>query len=124
MGTARPSKLERKFLDDALDHIERHMAERGFNVTSLCILLGMSRTTVYRKFRALTGKTPTEVIRLVKLEHSAGLISKGETNLREAARLSGFYNQSYFSKCFRQHFGMSPSEASRQSEVLNNDSSD
>ena len=120
-----PEKLsppERRLLQEVLEVVENHLSEKDFNVTRLCFLLGVSRVTVHRRLKSIAGKSATEFIRSIKLHYAASLLKNEKLPVRQAARLSGFYNLSYFSKCFREEFGVRPSEYSskdNQQESIN-----
>ena len=70
----------------------------------------MSRTNVYRKIKAITGQTATEFIRTTLLKKSLKLLESGTYNISEIAFSAGFSSPAYFSKCFKDHYGKSPSE--------------
>lgn len=104
------SPREIRFLLDAMTIVEDHMADREMNVTMLSRLLGLSRVTLHRKLKVTTSLSASEFIRSVRLDKAAQLIRDGGYDIRRAAKTVGFYNQSYFSKCFRAQFGCRPSE--------------
>jgi AraC-like DNA-binding protein len=109
---------DRKFLLEAEKVVCDHLSERDFGVASFCQLLGISRVTLHRRLKHVLGLPASEFIRDLRLDHAAELIREGKLNVRQAANASGFYNMSYFSKCFRKRFGVRPSEfRSRQSLV-------
>lgn len=99
-----------EFLRKAHQIVENHIAEPGFNVESLCNHLKMSRVTLHRRLRLLAHMSASEFIRSVRLKYSAGLLAEDGSNVRQSARKAGFNNLSYFSKCFREYYGVSPSE--------------
>ena len=72
------------------------------------MLLG--RTIFYKKVRGTTGYTPNEYIRVIRLRKAAELLKEGEKNVSEVAYAVGFDNPYYFSKCFKEQFGMPPSQ--------------
>ena len=86
------------------------MSERDFNVAELAAHLGKSRATVHRMLRKALDQSASEFIRAYRLARAAELIRQGDMNIRQAAMTSGFYNLSYFSKCFKAKFGCLPSE--------------
>jgi AraC-like DNA-binding protein len=90
--------------------VEAHLAEKDFSVTALSQLLGMSRVTLHRKVTGILHVPAGEFIRDMRLAHAAGLLGSGEYTVRKAAELSGFFNQSYFSKCFKERYGCLPSQ--------------
>jgi AraC-like DNA-binding protein len=108
--SVRLSWRDKRFLQEAMDVVEHHLTEEGFNVTELSSLLGTSRVTIHRRLKSATGQSTSEFIRSIKLHHAAHLLKDEGMPVRQAARFSGFNNLSYFSKCFRKEFGIRPSE--------------
>ncbi|MCB9351382.1 MAG: helix-turn-helix transcriptional regulator [Lewinellaceae bacterium] len=70
----------------------------------------MNQMQVYRKVKALTGKTPSQFIRSYRLQKGLELLQKGELNISEIAYDVGFTDPSYFSRVFQKEFGKSPSD--------------
>lgn len=114
METVMLSPRDRKFLLAATQVVEEHLSEREFNVTALAMYLGKSRVTVHRMLRKILDQSASEFIRDVRLDHATRILDKGECSVRQAATEAGFYNASYFSKCFRVRFGCKPSEFIRR----------
>lgn len=88
--------------------LEKNIADPNYNVKSLAKTLNVSSTQLYRKIKALTGYSPVEFIRIVKLQKSYELLLERNNSVKEVCYLSGFNNISYFIKCFRDHFGITP----------------
>jgi len=78
--------------------------------------LGISRTNLHRKLKALTGTSATEFIRKIRLQRAAQLVQQNTLTVSEIAYQVGFESLSYFSKSFQEEFGMSPSEYGRPTE--------
>ena len=76
--------------------------------------MNMSYSTFYRKVKALTELTPNEFVRKIKLKNSALLLQTGEYSIQEAAMRTGFNNMAHFRDCFKEEFGVLPSEYMRQ----------
>jgi AraC-like DNA-binding protein len=72
--------------------------------------LGMSRTLLYKKILALTGKPPLEFLRSLRLKRAALLLAKSQMNVSEIAFQVGFNDPKYFSKHFKNEFGVLPSK--------------
>jgi len=113
--TVNPSEvtatsLDEQFLTKALQIIENHLADAEFSVNDFCDEIGMSKTNVYRKLKALTNQSFTEFMRCIRLKRAASLLLMKSGNLTEIAYETGFSNLSYFSRSFKEQFGVSPSE--------------
>ena len=106
--------VERKQLEEITRAIEEHMVDSDFNVTSLQKVVGMGNKQLYRKVKALTGQTPVEYIRDMRLHKAAKLLRAGKFSVSEVMYTVGFSNSSYFSKCFSKEFGMTPTEYMRK----------
>ncbi len=106
---------EREFITDAKKVVEEHLAEHDFNVTKFCRYLGKSRVTSYRRLKKMLNQSSGEFIREMRLQQAARLLAEGAYQVHQVANMTGFYNHSYFSKCFRQRFGLCPSEYIRRS---------
>ncbi|MGD1848838.1 MAG: ATP-binding protein [Salibacteraceae bacterium] len=102
--------MEEAFLQKVWATIENHFNDEAFSVEGLAAAVGMSRSQLHRKLKALTGKTPSQFIRSFRLLHARNLLEKEATNVSEAAYLSGFSSQAYFSRCFSEEFGFAPSD--------------
>jgi signal transduction histidine kinase/DNA-binding response OmpR family regulator len=113
--TVNPSEvtatsLDEQFLTKALQIIENHLTESEFSSDDFCKEIGISKTHVYRKLKALTNQSFTEFVRAIRLKRAASLLSMNSGNLTEIAYQTGFTNLSYFSRSFKEQFGVNPSE--------------
>jgi signal transduction histidine kinase/DNA-binding response OmpR family regulator len=104
------SRLDRKFLNKISQIVEEHLEKEELTVEELSQLLGLSRVHVYRKIKKLTGMSVSEFVRSVKLKLSLNLIKTSGKTIAEIAYEVGFSSPSYFTKCFKDQFGISPSE--------------
>jgi AraC-like DNA-binding protein len=71
--------------------------------------LGMSRVYLYKKLISLTGKSPLEFVRTIRLQQAAQLLEKSDLNVSEVAYRVGFNNPKYFAKCFKEEYKVLPS---------------
>jgi signal transduction histidine kinase/ligand-binding sensor domain-containing protein/CheY-like chemotaxis protein/AraC-like DNA-binding protein len=101
---------DQQLLEKALRIIDTNMIRSDFGVDRLASDLNMSRTSLYRKLKALTGQSATEFIRHARLRKALSLMENGNFSIEEVSLSVGFNSHSYFSHCFRQHFGKTPSE--------------
>lgn len=90
--------------------IEEHISDPDLSVESLSKEMAMSKSAFQRKMKALTDQTPNEFIRLIRLKYAAGLLLSNEHRISEIGYMSGFSSHSYFSRCFYEHFKLTPSE--------------
>jgi signal transduction histidine kinase/AraC-like DNA-binding protein len=104
------TSVDEKFLKKAIDVIEENLGDCEFDVTAMTEHMGMSRMQLFRKLKALTNQNPSEFIRTIRLKRAAQLIKKKFGNVAEITYEVGFNNLSYFAKCFRELYGVSPSE--------------
>ena len=106
-------KLENKdmiFLDKVIKIVEQNISSEDFAIEDLQKEIGMSRMQLHRKLKALTSQSTGDFIRSIKLKRAAQILRQPGIQIAEAAYLSGFNHTSYFSKCFKQQFGILPSE--------------
>ena len=98
------------FLENVLQCIDEHLSNEVFGVEMLCRELGISERQLQRKLKAITNKSPNQLITSVRLHRAKELMLNSENNIAEIAYSTGFNNPSYFSKCFKKEFAQSPSE--------------
>jgi signal transduction histidine kinase/CheY-like chemotaxis protein len=106
------------FLMQVKTAIEKNMGNESFGVEALAEAVSMSRVHLYRKLHALTGQTPTTVIREMRLTRAKYLIESGAGNASEVAYMVGFSSPAYFSTVFANFFGTPPSEIKKCDVLL------
>ena len=116
--TATPKEIDIDTADARLlakitDTVEAHIADSDFNVTRLQELLGLGSKLLYRKVKQMTGKTPVEFIRHIRMQRAAIMLREGRFSVSEVMYMVGFSNSSYFSKVFQKTYGITPNEYSR-----------
>lgn len=104
------TSLDEQLIDKAVKYVEENMSRSDLTVEELSKHLGMSRVHLYKKILALTGKTPVEFIRILRLKRAAQYLRDSQLNVSEIAYKLGFNNPKYFTKYFKEEFGISPSE--------------
>ena len=107
----QPSGLsvgDREFLEKVHAEVSSHMHETDYSVDVFSANLCMSRMNLYRKLKSLTGKTPTEYVRNVRLERAVRLLQTTSMSVNEVSDAVGFAYPSYFTKCFKDKYGISP----------------
>ncbi|MEZ5038458.1 MAG: two-component regulator propeller domain-containing protein [Saprospiraceae bacterium] len=101
---------DERFMENLIRLIEKNMKDPSFGVEFLGKELRMTRVHLYRKIKALTGLTASEFVRNVRLRYAAKLLSNSFLNINEVSYEIGFQDPSYFRKCFKQMFGISPTQ--------------
>ncbi len=105
---------EEKFLTHLMDHIENYWNKPNFNVSNFSKELGYSKSQLYRKLINLTGKSPNNFIREFRLHRALNLLHDQSGNISEVAYEAGYNSPAYFSKCFRDKYGILPSKYVQQ----------
>ncbi len=101
---------DEKFLSNIIRLIEDHLSESELNVNALCELSGISNKQIYRKIKQLTGMSPVEYIKSIRMKKAAMLLQQKKFTVAEVMYMVGFSNHSYFSKCFQAEFGKTPKQ--------------
>ena len=101
---------DEKFLKAAFDCIEKNITNYNFSVEELSRQMALSRVSLYKRMLALTGKTPVDCIRTVRLKRAVQLLEKSQLSIANIAYEVGFNNPTYFSKVFKDEYGTVPSE--------------
>ena len=118
MGDAEgpPQTPEEQFLQDVITRIEAQMADPDFGPEALVGAMPFGKSYVYREVKALTGQTPSLLIRSLRLRRAAALLKADPlANVSQVAYQVGFKDPAYFSRCFREMFGVSPKAFVHQS---------
>lgn len=102
------SSRDQTFIGRLRDSIRQNMGDSDFTVERLGEELGLSRVQLYRKVKALTGQTPVDLLKKARLERARLLVEKTDKSISEIAYEVGFTAPSYFNKCFKDEFGVSP----------------
>jgi DNA-binding response OmpR family regulator len=103
------TSLDEKLIQKAVKVVEDNMGDSDFSVEKFSRELGMSRVHLYKKLLSLTGKSPIEFIRTIRLQRAAQLLQKSQLSVSEIAYKVGFNNPKYFSKYFKDQFNILPS---------------
>ena len=102
--------LNEEWLQQAIDYVDKNIADEHYSVEQLSNDLCMSRMTLYRKIQSATGQKPTEFIRTIRLRRAAELLREGRLTITEISYATGFSSVSYFSRCFRTMYGVAPTQ--------------
>lgn len=111
--------MDDQLIQNAVALVEQHMQDEQLSVEFLSGELAMSRVHLYKKLQSLTGKSPIEFIRLIRMQRAAQLLTKSQLSIAETAYRVGYNNAKYFAKHFKAEFGILPSEyASRKQSII------
>ncbi len=102
--------FDEKLLQEVMSIISRHIDDPDFSASALCNESRYSNKQIYRKIKQLTGMSIVELIRDTRLRKAAALLSQGKLSVTEVMYKVGFTTASYFAKCFKEKFGVTPSE--------------
>ena len=110
--TQNSDSSDARLLAKITEAVEEHIADAEFNVTRLQETLGLGSKLLYRKVKQMTGKTPVEFIRHIRMQRAAVLLRDGRFSVSEVMYMVGFSNSSYFSKVFQKTYGITPNDYS------------
>lgn len=103
------NKIDKEMLDKAISIIEANISNTDFNMNIFAREMGMARTNLFTKIKAITGQTPNDFILSIRLKKGAYLLRNNpELNITEIAEKIGFSSSRYFSKCFKDLYNISP----------------
>ena len=109
INTVAINSIDQKFLMKAIEMVEKNINNPTFDVNLFAEDMLMGRTTFYQKLKGITGQTPNEFILNIRLKKSLKiLMDDPEMNMTDICYKLGFSSPSYFSKCFKDVFGVTP----------------
>ena len=108
------SKADKRLLEKINTIIAQHLSDSSFSVDQMAEMMKMGRTKFYGKVKELTGESPNKLLISERMRLAAQLLEEGELNISEISYRVGIEDASYFNKCFKQHFGMSPSQYKKE----------
>ena len=111
------TSMDQRLLQKVTVYIIENLSETDLNVESLGMQISLSTRQLHRKIVALTGDTPNKLIRSIRLHRAAELLRSKTGNVTEIAYEVGFNNLSWFAKCFKEEFGVLPSDFA-DSEII------
>lgn len=117
-------ELDKMLIDKAVNIVKENIADSDFDVTELSAAMNMSRSTLTRKLKAITGDTPLDFIRHIKMKQAKILLNNKSSNISEVATALGYQNRKYFTACFKDEFGITPSEYQKSQSNKTNGTSD
>jgi len=108
------NQMDQKFLKQVRECVLNNIEDEGYDINSLANDISMSRSSLHRKIKGLTGDTPGEFIRVIRLKKAAELLKDGGYRINEVCMMVGVRSLSYFSKSFKKMFGMLPKDFSKR----------
>ncbi|MHC0444778.1 hybrid sensor histidine kinase/response regulator transcription factor [Flavobacterium sp. 3-218] len=105
---------DEQFLKDVIAVVEKGLTDTAFNIEVIANSMNMSRVTFNRKFKSLTGMTPVEFVKEMRVKRAKQFLDAGETDIADIGYRVGFNSSGYFSTCFKEVFQMSPSDYLKQ----------
>ena len=102
--------MDKDFVEKFKALIEAKMGDSNLNVEDLGKDMGLSRVQLYRKIKSLTNYSPNELLRIARLKKAASLLASSEKTISEITYEVGFTSPSYFTKCYKDYFGESPTD--------------
>lgn len=103
------TSMDEKFIIRAMEVIEKNLSNSDYEINQFQDEMFMSRTQLFRKIKALTNQTPAEFIQTIRLKRAASLIKQNFGNMAQITYEVGFKSPSYFAKCFKELYGVLPS---------------
>lgn len=109
------NSIDKEILDNALYIVEQNLTNENFCIDIFAQEMGLGRTRLFSKLKGVTGQTPNDFILTVRMKKALALLLTNNTmNISDIAYATGFKTPDYFGKCFKNHFGMSPSAYVKQ----------
>lgn len=109
-GDLATTPIDEKLLKDTIKAIEANISNTEYSIDDLCTEIGLGRTNLYKKLLSITGMTPANFIRSIRLKKAAAMLKTTDMNISEIADHVGFGNIKYFNKHFKDEFGMTPTQ--------------
>ena len=109
--------LDEKFIDKAVKYVSENIDSSTLSVEELSEYIGMRRVRLYKKIKTITGKTPIEFIRVIRLKRAAQMLGESQLNVSEIAYQTGFNSPRIFSRYFKEEFGLLPSAYQEREET-------
>lgn len=113
------TSLDQQLVDNATAYVENNISNSDISVETMSEAMNMSRVHLYKRLTAITGQTPSEFIRDIRLRHAERLLRLSQLTVSEVSYKVGISNPRYFSKYFKDKYGMLPSQYKSQESSTN-----
>lgn len=107
--------MEQLFLENLVDLVETHIDDEAYSIQQLAADMSLSRSQLHRKIVALTNQTPSQFVRMLRLQKAKKMLEDRQATVSEVAYACGFKTPSYFSRCFQEAYGQSPKSVMNES---------
>jgi AraC-like DNA-binding protein len=104
------SKGDQEFISKAKKMVESNLSNSDYTTEQFASDMCMSRMNLYRKLQKITGQKPTEFVRMIRLQAAAKMLKDSSYTVSEISEKVGFTSSTYFSRCFKEAFGMVPTQ--------------
>jgi len=104
---------ENRFLIKYISFVKANISNQNLNVPDICKGIGVSRANFYRKVKAITPLSPTDLVKFIRLDAGAKLLIESDKNISEIAQMTGFSTRSFFARTFKAEYSVSPSDYRR-----------
>ena len=119
------SDKDKEFVENLTRIVEEQLTNPEFTADDFASMMSLGRTIFYRKVRGVTGYTPKEYLRIMRMKKAAELLATQQYTVSEVTYMVGINDPFYFSRCFKAQFGISPSHYQKNQEgKVNSDSDD
>jgi signal transduction histidine kinase/ligand-binding sensor domain-containing protein/DNA-binding response OmpR family regulator len=112
------TKLDEQFISKAIKIVEEHIADSEFSVVDLGKEVGLSRGHLYKKLMCITGKGPSEFIRVIRLKRAKQLLKQSQYQVSEIAYMVGYNSPRIFTRNFKAEFGVLPSDYAKDNDSV------
>jgi len=113
-STVSPVSADERLLKRVLEYVEERIDDSDLHIDEICDKIGLSRTQLYRKMKAMTDLSMAELIKQIRLQRARELLQARKFHINEVCYMVGFTNSDYFRKCFKAHFGLAPTAYTKQ----------
>ena len=104
----KTTSIDKEFIEKVLNHINDNISDPNLNVEMLATKMNLSKSQFYRKIKALTNQTANEFLRNIRLQKAKQILELGSATVGEVSYKVGFASHSYFTKCFKNYYGVLP----------------